>query len=133
MHPALISLGFLQYVAERVSRGECLLFTKETSPGRGPGRATVGDAVSKWWSRLQKTYGIKATIGRKKALKSFRPTVITRFHAAGVDGETRRQLTGHYGKDVHEQVYLSPSLPVLKAAIEKLQYPDVVRLLLTHP
>lgn len=114
VHSALVSLGFLQYVTERGSRGESLLFSKET-PG---GRATVGDSVSKWWGRLMRSKGI---VG-KKTLHSFRPTVTTRLHEAGVDGETRRQLLGHAGKDVHETVYLQPSLPVLKTAIEKLRF-----------
>src|SRR5688572_96054 len=37
-----------------------------------------------------------------------------------VDGETRRELLGHSGKDVHETVYLRPSLPVLHQHLENL-------------
>lgn len=121
VHSALIALGFLKYVAERVERGErlattgaLLLFSKETK-----GRTTVGDSVMKWWGRLLKAKGI---VGKKKTLHSFRPTITTKLHEAGVDGETRRQLLGHAGRDVHETVYLRPQLPVLKAALEKLRY-----------
>ena len=91
------------------------MFSKMTQ--RVGGRETVGDTVSKWFHRLLKKVGVKG----KKSLHGLRPTVITRLHEAGVDGESRRQLTGHSGKDVHETVYLRPSLPALKH-LEKVNF-----------
>jgi integrase len=55
-------------------------------------------------------------------MHGFRSTVTTRLHEAGVDGELRRELLGHSGKDVHETVYLRPSLPVLSGHLEKLDF-----------
>jgi integrase len=58
----------------------------------------------------------------EKTLHGLRPTVTTKLHAAGVDGETRRELLGHSGKDVHETVYLRLSVKTLSESLEKLRY-----------
>ncbi|GMV51977.1 MAG: hypothetical protein AMXMBFR67_35200 [Nitrospira sp.] len=114
IHLRLISLGFLDYVEKRRSEGETLVFSKKSS---GKGRATVGDSVSKWFHRLLKHLTVKGS----KSLHGLRPTVATKLHEAGVDGETRRELLGHSGKDVHETVYLRLSLKTLKESLEKLE------------
>ncbi|HKN87931.1 MAG TPA: hypothetical protein VJV04_13800, partial [Nitrospiraceae bacterium] len=80
--------------------------------------ARGADSVSKWFAYTLKRIGIRG----KKALHSFRGTVISRLHTAGVKGETVRALTGHAGVDVHETVYLHLPLSVLKEAVEKLDY-----------
>jgi integrase len=112
IHSRLISMGFLDYLKD-TKRGP--LF-----PSNG-GRTTQGDEVSKWFARLIKTT-IKDHESRKLALHSFRGTVISRLHAAGVKGETVRALVGHAGVDVHESVYLTVPLGVLSEAVEKLDY-----------
>ena len=113
IHSHLIELGFIDYVEWMRKKGETLLFPKDK---RKKGRATMGDAVSKWFARTVK--GLK--VPGKKTLHGFRPTVATRLYEAGVDGETRRELLGHSGKDVHEQVYLRPPLAMLNGHLEKL-------------
>jgi integrase len=116
IHSALIMLGLLDYVEERRAKGETLVFPKVSQ--RAGGRQSVGDSVSKWSHRLMNRLGMKG----EKSLHGLRPTLTTRLHEAGVDGESRRQLTGHSGKDVHETVYLSPSLPALKMHLEKVDF-----------
>ncbi len=116
IHSALIMLGLLDYVEERRAEGETLVFPKVSQ--RKGGRLSVGDGVSKWFHRLMKRLGVKG----EKSLHGLRPTLITRLHEAGVDGESRRQLTGHSGKDIHETVYLRPSLPALKMHLEKVDF-----------
>lgn len=125
IHSHLIALGFLDFVKRRKDAGESLLFPKRTDEGR----TSVDDAVGKWLARLLRSLGI--TSG-KKSFHSFRSTVITALHAAGVDGETRRAITGHGGKDVHEAVYLQPALPTLKEATEKLDFRPVLKGLENH-
>lgn len=115
IHSRLVKLGLLTYVEERRTKRETLLFSKKST---SKGRATAGDSVSKWFHRLLKKVKIKG----KKSLHGLRPTVTTKLHEAGVDGETRRELLGHSGKDVHEAVYLRLSLKTLKEGLEKLEY-----------
>lgn len=115
VHSHLIALGFLGYVEERRTKGAALLFSKKST---SKGRATAGDSVSKWFHRLLKKLNVKGS----KSLHGLRPTVTTKLHEAGVDGETRRELLGHSGKDVHESVYLRLSLRTLSENLEKLKY-----------
>jgi integrase len=114
IHSHLIELGFLHYVDTMRARKESLLFPKTTTKGR----ATPGDAVNKWFHRLL----LKLSIPGEKSLHSFRPTMTTKLYESGVDGETRRELLGHSGKDVHEITYLRPPLPVLKTHLEKVNF-----------
>lgn len=115
VHSRLVAVGLLDYVKHvRKTHGpRSLLF-----PLKPVGRPTVGDACSKWFNRHLQRCGVKG----KKALHSFRPTVISRLHAAGMKGETVRALVGHAGVDVHETVYLHVSLATRKEAIEELSY-----------
>jgi integrase len=115
IHSHLIELGLLNYVDFMKNRGESLLFPKP--PDKARGRLTLGDTVSKYWARVVRGLGLQG-----KTLHGFRPTLTTRLHAAGVDGETRRALLGHSGKDVHETVYLRLTLPVLSGALERVDY-----------
>ena len=98
-------------------KGAILLFPKTENKARGKGRSSVDDAVGKWFARLLELQNITAG---KKSFHSFRSTVITAMHAAHVDAETRRAITG--GLDVHEGTYLQPSLQTLKDGIEKLDF-----------
>jgi integrase len=115
IHSHLIKAGLLEYVELRKANGDTLLFTKRNTI---KGRATAGDAVSKWWHRLMK----RLRVPGDKTLHGLRPTVTTKLHAAGVDGETRREILGHSGKDVHETVYLRLSVKTLSESLEKLRY-----------
>jgi integrase len=121
IHSHLVELGLPHYVKQRRSTGEQLLFSKQRNAGKG--RETVGDGVGKWFARLL----VKEKISGKKSLHSFRPTVTTKLYEVGVDGETRRELLGHSGKDVHEQVYLRPPLQSLRLHLEKLNFRPLLK------
>jgi integrase len=121
IHSHLVELGLLHYVKQRRTAGELLLFSKQKNEGKG--RETVGDSVGKWLARLL----AKENIEGKKSLHSFRATVTTKLYEAGVDGETRRELLGHSGKDVHEQVYLRPPLQALRVHLEKLDFRPLLK------
>lgn len=126
IHSHLIELGFLKYVDSMKAQGELLLFPKHLAlkkKGRGMGRGTAGDLVAKWFHRLL----LKLNIPGEKSLHSFRPTMTTKLYEAGVDGETRRELLGHSGKDVHEAVYLGPPLAVLKQHLERVNLRPFLR------
>jgi len=116
VHSFLIDLGFLRYVERLQKRGVKVLFPNEGNDVR----TTAGDSVGKWHKRVLDKYVNVA--GRKLAIHSYRSTVISKLHEVGVKGEVVRALVGHEGVDVHEKTYLHVPLPILKEAIEKLDY-----------
>jgi len=120
VHSHLVALGLLRFAKEQKASGVALLFPKgKAVRGKGgEGRTSVDDAVGKWFARLLADLKVSG----KKSFHSFRSTVITALHAANVDAETRRQITGHGAKDVHEAVHLQPALRTLQAVIEKLDF-----------
>ncbi|HQR43496.1 MAG TPA: site-specific integrase, partial [Gemmatales bacterium] len=118
IHSHLIKLGFLDYVESRRSKGETLVFSKAAKKVGEGGRETVGDSVSKWFHRLL----LRAGVNGKKSLHGLRATVNTKLHEAGCDGEVRRELLGHSGKDVNETVYLRLSLKTLSDGLERLEF-----------
>lgn len=122
VHSHLVDLGLLRYVEKRRSQGHTLLFTKKSSETR-KGRTTVGDGVSKWLHRLLKRLKVPGS----KCVHGLRPTVVTKLHEVGVDGETRRRLVGHAGRDEHEGVYLRPKVKTLREHLEKLDFRSALR------
>lgn len=122
VHSHLVKLGLLKYVEARRNNGETLLFSKKAKGGR-MGRATVGDGVSKWFHRLLKRLKVPGS----KCIHGLRSTVTTKLYEAGVDGETRRRLLGHAGKDEHEARYLRPPVKVLREHLERLDFSAALR------
>ncbi|MDO9204703.1 site-specific integrase [Methylotenera sp.] len=98
IHPALIQLGFLDYVNSRRNAGHKMVFDIPHSAQNG-----WGAAASKWYT----TY--KAKIGltdKKKVFHSFRPTIVDHLMQHGSDFEARCQYVGHdSGGGVHSKVY----------------------------
>lgn len=116
VHSFLVASGFVTYVETiQKSRAKVLFSNLGTD-----GRPTAGDSVGKWHKRIIDKY-VKVN-GRKLALHSYRSTVISRLHEAGVKSEVVRALVGHEGVDVHEKTYLHVPLTTLKEAIEKINY-----------
>jgi integrase len=114
IHSHLVEAGLLRYVEEQRQKGETRLFG-----------TPVRNSIGPWFARLLVSLKIKAT--GNKSLHSLRSTVENKLYAAGVDGETRRALIGHEGKDVHERVYLRPPLKTLKEHLEKLDFRPMMR------
>lgn len=122
VHSRLIELGFLDYVEAHKRRP--ILLVKEQGCGvrSGKGRDTVGDSVSKWHAILRGKIGLTG----KKALHSFRDTLITRLVSLGVPEDIRKILVGHSANDVHGSVYVKRdkvALTLLQEHLEKLKYP----------
>ena len=122
IHPQLVKLGFLKYVADRRRDGEkAWLFPTVSPDQRGALRAW-----SKWFGRyLRNTVGIADT---SKVFHSFRHGFKDAARAAGVSQEVHDALTGHshastvsggYGA---KQMLQRFGVPVLKRAVEEISY-----------
>ena len=128
IHSHLIELGLLEYVADLRHRRQVDFFPLVATPKNreGRGRATVGDAVAKWFSRQLKL----ASVTGHKTVHSFRHTVITRLTGLGVPQDMREVLVGHASDSVHMKTYTHrDALPIslLQSHLEKLNFRTCLR------
>jgi len=120
VHPAVMALGFLDYVKQTAPAPSDLVFP-QLQPG-GPDNK-LGFYFTKWWSRYRKEIGLY-----EKGLDyhSFRHGVTTKMYAAGVSEAVVDELTGHEGQGTSRTVYKKEMpLPVLHAAISTIEWPEV--------
>jgi integrase len=127
IHPQLVKLGFLTYVAARRKEGEgAWLF-----PTVAPNQKGALRAWSKWWGRhLRDHVGVK---DRNKVYHSFRHGFQDALRKATPDEELRDALAGRSsgGKSVSRTCGAKEMLrrwggaETLKAAIDKIEYPGL--------
>ncbi|WP_414486920.1 DUF6538 domain-containing protein [Stenotrophomonas maltophilia] len=103
LHPDLIKLGFLDYVAERRESGDWRLFPQADSKAKNG----AGNWISKAFSYyLQKHCG--GWPKAKRGFHSLRKTVIQEMQGSGVASEMRAQIVGHELDDEHHATYSRP-------------------------
>ncbi|MBX3301595.1 MAG: site-specific integrase [Nitrospira sp.] len=123
VHPALIQLGFLDYVQEVKAAGHVHLFP-QLKRGR---TSTLGDSVGKWFKRLKQKKGLHDS---NLTLYSTRHTGITKLSNLGVPEKIRMMITGHASQGIHGQVYDRRErvpMNLLRQGLEQLHYPDVLQ------
>ncbi len=125
IHPALLRLGFLGYVKAIRKAGHPRLFPQLDH--KGPNG--YADPVGKWFSRLVTSVGITDS---RVVIHSLRHGGITKLHSAGVPGNLVETLVGHSAGNVHEDYVHREliSLKTLRDGLEKLQYSEVVEVLM---
>lgn len=125
VHPQLIEMGFLNYVAERRKQGEqAWLF-----PSVAPDQKGALRAWAKWWGRhLRNHVGVKDA---NKVFHSFRHGFQDALRQATPDEELRDALAGRSsGKSVSRRYGAKAMLErwgvnALKSAIDKINYPGL--------
>lgn len=118
LHPELVRLDFLEYVAFRQKTGaDAKLFPDLKS---NQGKATA--AWSQWWGRYARKHGITDKL---KVFHSFRHTVKDGFRRAGVAKSIYDAIQGHAASDVSDTYGLGYPLPILAEAMNKLEYPGL--------
>jgi len=119
IHPKLIELGFLEYVAAIAPAPGDAIFP-QLSLGTFEKR---GHSFSQWWTRYRRQIGLY-----EKALDyhSFRHGVTTKLYAADVSEPIIDELTGHEGQGTSRRVY-KKDMPLRKLyeAIAKVEWPEV--------
>lgn len=112
LHPDLLLLGFLEYVAARRKAKQEYLFDVRHSNQNG-----AGATVSKWYTAYKKAIGLKDPL---KVFHSYRPTIVDHLKQAGASFEARCQYVGHdAGGGVHNKIYgrNELNLKVIKAEV----------------
>jgi len=117
VHPELIRLGFLTYVAERRKAGGGPLF-----PALKSGQDSPTEGWSKWWGRYARKHGIT---DKRKVFHSFRHLVKDGFRNNGVERALADALQGHAVPGVGQEYGEGHSLKVKAEALAKLQYPGL--------
>lgn len=125
VHPQLIDIGFLNYVAERRKDGEQAWLL----PTVAPDQKGALRAWAKWWGRhLRNHVGVKDT---NKVFHSFRHGFQDALRQATPDEELRDALAGRSsGKSVSRRYGAKAMVErwgvrALKAAIDKIDYPSL--------
>lgn len=114
VHPELIRLGLMDYVADLRLRGFSRLF-----PELKRGRDGYSQAVSRWFNRYRKTLGID------RQFHSLRHTVATRLREAGVPFDLVADILGHTRSDLETGRYTKEASVQRKyEALSKLEYLD---------
>jgi integrase len=123
VHSSVVQLGFMEYVQSLRGSKHAQLFPQLSAGPNG-----FGDAVGKYFARLLEKVGLTDSA---YVMHSLRKSAITRLHEAGVPEKHVQILTGHSSSTVHEQYIHRDmvALSVLRDALEKLRYDEVVRAL----
>jgi integrase len=130
VHPQLVKLGFLKYVAERKRDGADAWLFPLIAPEHGSAKPQRRCAAwSKWWGGyLRGHVGVRDTA---KVFHSFRHGFKDALRKASPDEELRDALTGHrgpksVGRDYGSKEMLSRwGVKLLKKAVEKVAYQDL--------
>jgi integrase len=125
VHPQLIALGFLKYIAARRKEGDrAWLF-----PTVAPDQKGALSAWSKWWGRyLRNHLGVK---DRNKVYHSFRHGFQDALRRTTPDEELRDALTGRSSGKSISRTYGAKAMvqrwgvKALKEAIDKVSYPGL--------
>jgi hypothetical protein len=124
IHPELVRLGFLDYVAGLRRQKETRLFPRVKT--ENPEKNTATSGFSQWWTRYRREIGIT---GDRKKFHSFRSNWTQSARNAGVTREHRFHLAGREIGDVESDSYGGDgfALSVLAPELAKVKY-DVINL-----
>jgi len=120
IHPAVIRLGFLDYV-ERTAPNESDPLFPDLPPGGADGKR--GYTFSKWWPRYRRKVGLYE---RGLDYHSFRHSVTTKLAEAEVSNTIIDELTGHEGQGTSRTIY-THAMPLAKLyeAVCKIEWPEI--------
>jgi integrase len=126
LHPELIRLGFLDFVAERHAAGAKFLFDlawfKKDAFGKYPGRdfRTLTRAVGVWEQRRKVFHSFRATINQELEAASLEDSLIDRFLGHSVNTVRQR----HYNRNrVGRTMPLKQVLAALSKVPADLKFP----------
>lgn len=121
IHPELVRLGFLEYVATMRNSGHQLLFPEL----RAANAATpMGDVFDDSWQRMRAA-ALPDAKEEGKVLHSLRHWCNNEMKQEGVLPEIRRDILGHSNEDMNEGRYTDPArLKVMARALSVLPLPS---------
>lgn len=125
LHGLLVDLGFLEFVSKRrANYPDGNLFTGLNRNKNG----SMADAVCKWWARQTEVlFGASPDDGRTggRGIHSLRHSWVAAARAAEIADSNWKRLGGWSLSDASDNFGLADALQMLKAAIDKIEYPKV--------
>ncbi|MCA2378059.1 DUF6538 domain-containing protein [Agrobacterium sp. 22-211-1] len=120
IHPELIRLGFLEYVAALQGIGHVLLFPELKAAAAS---TPMGDVFDQSWQDMRIT-AIPSSKDDGKVLHSFRHWCNNEMKQAGVAAEIRKDILGHTNADTNEGRYSDAArLRLMAEALAQLPQP----------
>lgn len=123
LHPRLQALGFLDYVEHLRGLGHEFLFP-ELRPQDVDGREVFGSEMTNWFKRFREALGVIKNEEGDIVFHSFRHTVTTRLHAAGVNDTDVADILGHEQATEAGRTYLHSDMSYKLANLVKMQLPS---------
>lgn len=120
IHPELIRLGFLEYVAAIKSIGHALLFPELKAAAAS---TPLGDVFDEAWQDMRAA-ALPLAKEEGKVLHSLRHWCNNEMKQAGIAAEIRKDILGHSNSDTNEGRYSSPArLRFMAEALARLPQP----------
>jgi integrase len=120
IHPELIRLGFLDYVAALKQAKHTLLFPELVAVAEA---TPMGDVFNDDWQKMKEA-ALPQAKEQRKVFHSFRHWCNNEMKQAGVGSEIRKDILGHLNDDVNEGTYSQVArLRLMEAALAKLPTP----------
>jgi integrase len=123
LHPRLQEWGFLDYVRRLKELGHVFLFP-ELRPQDVDGREVFGSEMTNWFKRFRESLGVVKNDDGDIVFHSFRHTVTTRLHAAGVSDTDVADILGHEQATEAGRTYLHTDMKYKLSTIVKMRLPD---------
>ncbi|MGV1899319.1 DUF6538 domain-containing protein [Agrobacterium sp. 22-3674b3] len=120
IHPELIRLGFLEYVAALKSIGHALLFPELKAAAAS---TPLGDVFDEAWQDMRAS-ALPSAKEEGKVLHSLRHWCNNEMKQTGIAAEIRKDILGHSNSDTNEGRYSSPArLRLMAEALARLPQP----------
>lgn len=123
LHPHLQEWGFLDYVQHLKELGHVFLFP-ELRPQDVDGREVFGSEMTNWFKRFREALGVVKNEDGDIVFHSFRHTVTTRLHSAGVSDTDVADILGHEQATEAGRTYLHTDMSYKLANLVKMNLPS---------
>lgn len=122
LHPRLQGWGFIDYVQHLKELGHVFLFP-ELRPQDVDGRDIFSSEMTKWFKRFREALGVVKNEDGDIVFHSFRHTVTTRLHSAGVNDTDVADILGHEQATEAGRTYLHTDMSYKLANLVKMKLP----------
>lgn len=121
IHNELINLGFIEFVNEKLTMQETMLFGYLK-----PQRSKYGHQPSKWFGKFKQAQGI---CDSKKVFHSFRHTMVESLKKSRAYDYEIKAILGHSSGSITHDIYGSSSteIELTNDAIQKVSFKEVTR------
>ncbi len=123
IHAIALEAGFMKHVEKARKDGKVLVFSDLVAGGVGN---RLGYGFTRWFGRYTKDIGINREKTKGVDFHGFRHTAISAMKWAGVHPDIMDELEGHAGQGERRRYGKQSPIPILKPAIDAIQYEGIM-------